>query len=62
MWSEGFINYWDIENQKWERNKNTKVALKSLDDSSNISTEFLNEVIKMRNVIYLFKLLLYYIY
>ncbi|EXX56761.1 Ste20p [Rhizophagus irregularis DAOM 197198w] len=43
-WSEGYIVYWDIENQKWKRVSNTEVALKSLDDSSCISTEFLNEI------------------
>ena len=44
-WSEGYICYWDIENQKWHRDKNTEVALKSLNNSSNISTDFINEVI-----------------
>ncbi|CAB4441447.1 unnamed protein product [Rhizophagus irregularis] len=43
-WSEGFILEWDIENQKWKRFSNIKVALKSLDNSSCISTEFLNEI------------------
>ncbi|RIA92506.1 kinase-like domain-containing protein [Glomus cerebriforme] len=42
-WPEGHIHSWDIINQKWKKNK-TKVALKSLDDSSNISTDFLNEI------------------
>jgi hypothetical protein len=45
-WPEGNIKYWDIENQKWNRSSNKKVALKSLDNSSNISSDFLNEVIK----------------
>jgi hypothetical protein len=48
-WHEGRILSWDIENQKWERRGGIKVALKSLDNSSCISTEFLNEVIKIRN-------------
>ena len=47
-WSEGYIVYWDIENQKWKRVNNIEVALKSLDDSSCISTEFLNKVIKIK--------------
>jgi hypothetical protein len=40
---------WDIENQKWQRQSAEPwpVALKSLDDSSDISAEFLNEVIKI---------------
>ena len=47
-WPEGCILSWDIENQKWDRWTNGKVALKSLDNSSNISTDFLNEVIKKK--------------
>ncbi|RGB30131.1 kinase-like domain-containing protein [Rhizophagus diaphanus] len=52
-WPEGFIYSWDIENQKWIRISNTKVALKSLDNSSCISTEFLNEI-KTHLQIYLY--------
>src|SRR5579862_4498652 len=45
-WPEGFIWYWDIENQRWSRSTHyDKVALKSLDNSSDISSDFLNEVI-----------------
>ncbi|GBB97412.1 hypothetical protein RclHR1_02990013 [Rhizophagus clarus] len=43
-WPEGFIYYWDIENQKWLRLKDNKFALKSLKNSSNISSDFLNEI------------------
>ncbi|RGB30799.1 kinase-like domain-containing protein [Rhizophagus diaphanus] len=43
-WPEGNIYSWDIENQKWYKISDTKVALKSLDNSSCISTEFLNEI------------------
>src|SRR4051812_30191208 len=45
-WPEGDIDFWDIENEIWYRDENMKVALKSLDNSSDISTKFLNEVIK----------------
>jgi len=51
-WPEGFIEYWDIENQKWYRREDKKVALKSLDNSSDISSGFLNEVILI--IIYLY--------
>ena len=44
-WPEGYICDWEIENQKWNRWTNEKVALKSLDNSSDISSDFLNEVI-----------------
>ncbi|CAB4474710.1 unnamed protein product [Rhizophagus irregularis] len=43
-WPEGDIRYWDIENQRWKRNINCKVALKSLDNSSEISADFINEI------------------
>ncbi|CAB4420767.1 unnamed protein product [Rhizophagus irregularis] len=43
-WPEGYIKYWHIVNQKWYRISDTKVALKSLDNSYCISTEFLNEI------------------
>ncbi|UZO10121.1 uncharacterized protein OCT59_001719 [Rhizophagus irregularis] len=51
-WPEGCIGSWDIENQKWRR-YSRKVALKSLDNSSCISTEFLNEI-KSHLQIYLY--------
>ncbi|CAB4414705.1 unnamed protein product [Rhizophagus irregularis] len=43
-WPEGHIEYWDIENQKWHRYCWEKYALKSLNNSSNISSDFLNEI------------------
>ncbi|RGB27290.1 kinase-like domain-containing protein [Rhizophagus diaphanus] len=42
-WPEGYINSWNIKNQKWKR-YSRKVALKSLDNSSCLSAEFLNEI------------------
>ncbi|POG74657.1 kinase-like domain-containing protein [Rhizophagus irregularis DAOM 181602=DAOM 197198] len=42
-WPEGYIYFWDIKNQNWKK-CGSKVALKSLDNSSCISTEFLNEI------------------
>ena len=50
-WPEGNIKYWDIENQKWER-KSGKIALKSLDNTSNISKDFLMEVIKIKIILF----------
>ncbi|EXX54109.1 Skm1p [Rhizophagus irregularis DAOM 197198w] len=43
-WPEGYIREWDIENQKWKRRIYHKVALKSLDNSFEINTDFLNEI------------------
>ena len=42
---KGIIEYWDIENQKWVRYDYNKYALKSLKNSSDICSDFLNEVI-----------------
>ncbi|POG64087.1 hypothetical protein GLOIN_2v1679354, partial [Rhizophagus irregularis DAOM 181602=DAOM 197198] len=44
-WPEGNIYYWDIENQSWLRDNIDKYALKSLNNSSDICSDFLNEVI-----------------
>ncbi|CAB4418693.1 unnamed protein product [Rhizophagus irregularis] len=54
-WPEGSISFWDIENQKWKR-YSIKVALKSLDNSSCISTEFLYEI-KTHLQIYLYNVI-----
>ena len=44
-WIDGYIRKWDNENQNWERRKPNKfVALKSLNNSKNVTLEFLNEV------------------
>ncbi|RIA81398.1 kinase-like domain-containing protein [Glomus cerebriforme] len=44
IWSKGYLSYWNIENQHWVRSSNVKVALKSLDNSSDISPDFYNEI------------------
>ena len=51
-WPEGNIQNWNIENRKWNKYSDQKVALKSLDNSSDISTDFLNEVIKIYIVLH----------
>ena len=46
-WIDGRIDYWNNENQNWYRYKpypNGEVALKSLNNSKNVTTEFINEV------------------
>jgi hypothetical protein len=52
-WPEGNIRYWDIENQEWYRYHHDKYALKSLNNSSDISSGFLNEVIQIFIDLYL---------
>ncbi|EXX51419.1 Ypk2p [Rhizophagus irregularis DAOM 197198w] len=45
-WIDGYITKWDSENQNWERyNENKFIALKSLDNSKNVTLEFMNEII-----------------
>src|SRR5215475_11115717 len=44
-WIDGYIQRWDNKNENWERHsQNTIVALKSLNNSKNITPEFINEV------------------
>ncbi|RGB36277.1 kinase-like domain-containing protein [Rhizophagus diaphanus] len=43
FWKDGYIRSWDSENNKWYRSK-INVALKCLNDSKNITAEFLNEI------------------
>src|SRR6266542_6636394 len=41
-WIDGYIWYWDNENQNWKRHDSNKfVALKSLNNSKNVTSEFL---------------------
>ena len=44
-WINGHIDYWDNENKNWKRYySNNFVALKSLNNSKNVTLEFMNEV------------------
>ena len=44
-WIDGYIFIWDNKNQNWVRRESNKfVALKSLNNSKNVTLEFLNEV------------------
>ena len=46
IWKDGFITSWNYENNQWDRLcSNEAVALKSLNNSKDITMEFLNEVI-----------------
>ncbi len=44
IWLDGPIEYWSDYEKKWIRSNEKTVALKSLDKSSNLNEEFLNEV------------------
>ena len=54
IWLDGWIIYWDNDNKRWNRFiydiddtdsiKGYSVVIKSLNNSSNINEEFLNEV------------------
>jgi hypothetical protein len=45
-WIDGYINRWDNINKNWERfNSNGFVTLKSLNNSENVTLEFINEVL-----------------
>ncbi|POG81752.1 hypothetical protein GLOIN_2v1834878 [Rhizophagus irregularis DAOM 181602=DAOM 197198] len=43
-WKDGNIQYWDTKNKNWERcSQNMIVALKSLNNSKKVTSEFTNE-------------------
>ena len=47
IWIDGYVREWDNKNQNWIRYKtypHGEVALKSLNNSKNVTTEFINEV------------------
>jgi len=44
IWLDGPIEKWDYNEKKFIRRNNQTVVLKSLNKSSNLSEEFLNEV------------------
>ncbi|RIA94023.1 kinase-like domain-containing protein [Glomus cerebriforme] len=51
-WIDGSIDYWDNNIQNWRQPyPNTKVALKSLNNSKNITLEFINEITLHHKVI-----------
>ena len=43
FWIDGHIEYWDIDQNKWDR-YNVNIVLKFLNDSQNLTTDFLQEV------------------
>ena len=43
-WKDGFIGYWNYETNQWKRYDSGFVALKCLNNSKDITLEFLNEV------------------
>ncbi|GBC54443.2 kinase-like domain-containing protein [Rhizophagus irregularis DAOM 181602=DAOM 197198] len=44
VWKDGPISSWDYDNNQWKREGETKVALKCLHNSQDITAEFLKEV------------------
>ena len=44
IWKDGYIQYWDSENNQWKRVGIVDVALKCLHNSQDITDEFLREV------------------
>jgi len=43
-WINEYISYWNRNNQNLKRGQNMFVILKSLNNSNNVTSEFLNEV------------------
>jgi len=45
IWKDGRIKSWNYETNQWKRYESELIALKSLNNSKDITSEFLNEVI-----------------
>jgi hypothetical protein len=43
-WIDGYISFWNINQTKWVKGYYTDIVLKCLNDSQNLTTEFLQEV------------------
>ena len=43
-WIDGYIYYWDIDQNKWSRYGSMHIVLKCLNNSQNLTTDFLQEV------------------
>jgi hypothetical protein len=55
IWIDGFIEYWDISQNKWYRNTyNNYIVLKCLNNSQNLTTDFLQEVCNLLFIIILY--------
>ncbi|RIA91709.1 kinase-like domain-containing protein [Glomus cerebriforme] len=44
VWNNGFINKWNHEKNDWERLSKWRVALKTMHDSSKLSSDFFDEI------------------
>ena len=50
-WIDGIIEYWNTSQNKWVRFTNRNIVLKSLNNSQNITTDFLQEVCNLLFII-----------
>ena len=50
-WIDGYILYWNTNVNKWNRIPNQNIVLKSLNNSQNITTDFLQEVCNLLFII-----------
>ena len=50
-WIDGYIEYWNISQNKWNRIDNKSIVLKCLNNSQNLTTDFLQEVCNLLFII-----------
>ena len=50
-WIDGYINRWDTSQNTWDRSGYIDIVLKSLNNSQNITTDFLQEVCNLLFII-----------
>ena len=51
IWKDGRIEKWDYESNNWRRSGSFKVALKVLNNSKELSEDFINEVIYIKLIV-----------
>ena len=56
FWIDGYIEYWDIDQNKWNRDGSINIVLKCLNNSQNLNMDFLQEVCSL----YLLLILLFF--
>jgi hypothetical protein len=59
-WINGCINHWDISQNKWNRWTNVNVVLKCLNNSQNLTTDFLQEVYNLLFIINIISIKMYF--
>jgi hypothetical protein len=59
-WIDGYIKYWGISQNEWNRKTYTYIVLKCLNNSQNLTTDFLQEVCNLLLIINIIFIKMYF--